>query len=526
MEKAVLFGSRAMGLARSNSDVDILLYGDALQTRDVLRVANLLDATTLPYQFDLIRHDANNAALLKHVRDYGKVIFQRQETASQSKAILKNTGMTSKWDNVSLEDVAEELTVGYVGTMASEYVDKGIPFLRSLNIEPFRINDNDLKFITPEFHQRIRKSRLTPGDVVIVRTGKPGTCAVVPDWLTDANCSDLVIVRCGQKLHNRFLAYYINSIAASHVEAHLVGAVQQHFNVASARSLRIDLPPLPVQRAIAHILGTLDDKIELNRRINETLEAMARALFKAWLLDFEPVRAKLEGRWRRGQSLPGLPAHIYDLFPDRLVESEMGEVPDGWGLGMLSDVLSLRNERTRASQVTSVLPYVPIESISAKNPFLSSWVDGSEAKSSLILFKRGDILFGAMRPYFHKVCIAPFDGVTRTTVFTLKVSKPECSAYALMLAFQTNTVEYATLHSEGSTIPYAKWNGSFAKMPIILPPTELQAEYSSSVHPLFEKASMNIQQSHFLTQLRDTLLPKLISGELRIQDAKRIVGAS
>ena len=85
------------------------------------------------------------------------------------------------------------------------------------------------------------------------------------------------------------------------------------------------------QRAIAHVLGTLDDKIELNRRMNETLEAMARALFKSWFVDFEPVRAKMEGRWRPGESLPGLPADLYDLFPDRLVDSELGEVPDGWG---------------------------------------------------------------------------------------------------------------------------------------------------------------------------------------------------
>ena len=93
------------------------------------------------------------------------------------------------------------------------------------------------------------------------------------------------------------------------------------------------MPPLPEQRAIAHILGTLDDKIELNRRMNETLEAMARALFKSWFVDFEPVRAKMEGRWRRGESLPSLPAEHYDLFPDRLVDSELGEVPERWRCG-------------------------------------------------------------------------------------------------------------------------------------------------------------------------------------------------
>ena len=97
-------------------------------------------------------------------------------------------------------------------------------------------------------------------------------------------------------------------------------------------------PPLAEQRAIAHVLGTLDDKIELNRRMNETLEEMARALFKSWFVDFEPVRAKMEGRWRRGQSLPGLPAEHYDLFPDRLVDSELGEIPEGWEVKPLSEL--------------------------------------------------------------------------------------------------------------------------------------------------------------------------------------------
>ena len=94
--------------------------------------------------------------------------------------------------------------------------------------------------------------------------------------------------------------------------------------------LPVEVPPLAEQRVIAHVLGTLDDKIELNRRMNETLEEMARALFKSWFVDFEPVRAKMEGRWRRGESLPGLPAELYDLFPGRLVGSEVGEVPEGW----------------------------------------------------------------------------------------------------------------------------------------------------------------------------------------------------
>ena len=105
----------------------------------------------------------------------------------------------------------------------------------------------------------------------------------------------------------------------------------------------VSLPPLSEQRAIAHILGTLDDKIELNRKMNQILEEMARALFKSWFVDFDPVRAKLDGRWRPGESLPGLPADLYHLFPDRLVPSQLGEIPEGWGVKALDEMARFVN---------------------------------------------------------------------------------------------------------------------------------------------------------------------------------------
>lgn len=196
------------------------------------------------------------------------------------------------WPEVRLGDVASELTVGYVGPMASEYVALGIPFLRSLNVEPFQINKEDLKFIGREFHERLHKSALSPGDVVIVRTGKPGTAAVIPEWLKVANCSDLVVVRPGPNVDARFLVYFINGAATHHIFSHTVGAVQQHFNVGSAKELPIPLPPLAEQRAIARVLGALDDKIELNRRLNRSLEELAQAVFRSWFVDFDPVTAK------------------------------------------------------------------------------------------------------------------------------------------------------------------------------------------------------------------------------------------
>jgi type I restriction enzyme S subunit len=209
--------------------------------------------------------------------------------------------------------------------MANEYVAEGIPFLRSLNVEPFAINPTDIEYISQEFHERLKKSSLHPGDVIVVRTGRTGACAVIPEWLPEANCSDLVIIRPGENLNPRFLMYYLNSAAIGHINAHLVGAVQQHFNVASAKQILLHLPSLAEQEAIAEMLGALDDKIELNRKMNATLDELARTIFRSWFVNFDPVCPKKEGR-----EPFGMDAETSALFPDRLVESSLGPIPDGW----------------------------------------------------------------------------------------------------------------------------------------------------------------------------------------------------
>lgn len=175
--------------------------------------------------------------------------------------------MTRSWREVALADVADEVTVGHVGPMASEYVEEGVPFLRSLNVREHRLDLVEVKYISEEFHAKLRKSALGPGDVVTVRTGKPGVTAVIPESLPEANCSDLVITRPGPDLDARWLSYFMNGAANGYVASRLVGAVQQHFNVSSAKELRLLLPPIVEQQAIAATVGTLDDKIESNDRL-------------------------------------------------------------------------------------------------------------------------------------------------------------------------------------------------------------------------------------------------------------------
>jgi len=427
--------------------------------------------------------------------------------------------MANEWRDVLLEELAEDVTVGHVGPMASEYVPEGIPFLRSQNVEPLRINDSDLKFITPTFHERLRKSALSPGDVVIVRTGKPGACAVIPNSLIIANCSDLVIVRCGPMLDPQFLAYYVNSVAAHHVDSHLVGAVQQHFNVGSARKMLMHLPELYEQRAIAHILGTLDDKIELNHQMNETLEAIARALFKSWFVDFDPVRAKAEGRD------PGLPKPIADLFPDSFEDSELGEIPKGWeiqSIGDLADVVGGTTPSTKESAYWEGGTYAwatPKDLSGLSVPVLLNTerriTDAGLLQIGSGLLPMGTVLLSSRAPIgYLAVAEIPVAINQGFIAMTPKTGTPNI----FLLLWASVAHEEIVSRSNGSTfLEISKAN--FRPIPVVTPSANVMRVFEKLARPLYERIVESTHESRTLAALRNTLLPKLITGELRVKAA-------
>ena len=421
--------------------------------------------------------------------------------------------MSSDWRTVRLSEVASEVTVGFVGTMANEYGDSGIPFLRSLNVGRLKIDTYDIRYISQDFHSRISKSRLRPGDVVIVRTGKPGTCAVIPEELPDSNCSDLVIVRCGAEILNRFLCYYVNSAASNHIAAHTVGAVQQHFNVASAKTMEIPLPPLGEQKAIAHILGTLDDKIKLNRKTNETLEEIAKALFKSWFVDFDPVRAKAEGR------PTGLPAEISDLFPDSFEDSELGDIPSGWKVDSIYSVASVTYGAPFSSSLFNGegngTPIARIRDLPGESPGVFT----TEVHPKGILIAPGDIVVGMdgeFRAYLwggeecwmnQRVCKFIPDKKGRTCFLRESIRKP------LM------DVEM----SETATTVIHLGKGDIDGFRVVVPTQEVLDIFSAATTPLSEEVVANKQQARVLANIRDALLPKLISGEIHIPDAEKML---
>lgn len=274
------------------------------------------------------------------------------------------------------------------------------------------------------------------------------------------------------------------------------------------------LVPEPAeQRGIAGVLGALDDKIEQNRRTSKSLERIAREIFRAWFVDFDPVKAKAEG----ATSFPSMPQHVFDALATRFVDCDQGPIPEGWEVGVLDALIGERKERVGAGPLTEAMPYVPIDCIASRQIFLGSYNEGQDAKTSLVRFYTGDILFGAMRPYFHKVCIAPFAGTTRTTCFVLEPRRAVDRNYCLMLASEKATIEFATSHSVGSTIPYAKWEGSLANMPCVLATPNLRAAYGALVEPLIDLGLALERDSRKLAEMRDYLLPKLLTGQVRVE---------
>lgn len=270
------------------------------------------------------------------------------------------------------------------------------------------------------------------------------------------------------------------------------------------------------QRAIARILGTLDDKIELNRQMNETLEAMARALFKSWFVDFDPVRAKAEGRD------PGLPKHIADLFPDSFEDSELGEIPKGWPVGALGRIAVHPRRGVQPEEIDVSTPYIALEHMPRRSIALSEWSTADGLESNKFEFKRGEILFGKLRPYFHKVGVAPIDGVCSTDIVVVDPRTESWFGVVLGHVSSTEFVEYTNSGSTGTKMPRTSWS-EMERYPIVIPPERAAMALTAQVRTMVDHIIASIHESKTLAALRDTLLPKLVSGELRIEDAERFL---
>ena len=325
------------------------------------------------------------------------------------------------------------------------------------------------------------------------------------------------IVRGNSKANTRFLMYALTELDIS---GYLTGSTMPKLTQGNMNRIPVPLPPLPEQRAIAHILGTLDDKIELNRRMNETLEEMARALFKSWFVNFDPVRAKMEGRWRPGESLPGLPSEHYDLFPDRLVDSELGEIPEGWEVSTLGDVVEVNPKRLLRKG--EIAPYLDMANMPTAGHIPDSVID--RAFGSGMRFINGDTLLARITPCLENGKTAFVDflkgrevGWGSTEYIVLRPRHPLPVEFGYYLARDERFREFAIQGMSGTSGRQRVSAEALSHYLLPLASEPVVRVFGKLVQPLMAKSSRAMRESRTLAAVREALLPKLVSGEIRVE---------
>ncbi len=297
------------------------------------------------------------------------------------------------------------------------------------------------------------------------------------------------------------------------------GSAQPSLNRNFIHPVAVEVPPLNEQRAIAHILGTLDDKIELNRRMGETLEAMARALFKSWCVDFDPVRAKAEGRD------PGLPKPLADLFPARLVDSELGKIPEGWEVRSLDQIARFLNglalQKYRPTDQAPSLAVIKIAQLR------SGRVDGAERARADIesdyIVADGDILFswsGSLE------CVLWAGGSGALNQHLFKVTSTEYPRWLCYFGVHRHLDDFRHIAAAKATTMGHIQRHHLSDAKLALPKRPIPRIIDECISPLFESLWKREVESRILAAVRDALLPKLISGELRIKDAEHLAGSA
>lgn len=363
-------------------------------------------------------------------------------------------------NRVKLADIAE-LTVGYVGNMAKQYTDEGVKFLRSLNIKPFRIIEDDLKYISREFSETLSKSTLHENDLIIVRTGIPGTCCVVPKEYENCNCADVVLVRPNLQMVNPYyLAAYINVWGKKQVENNKVGAIQKHFNVRSAQEMVIDLPDLKEQNRVAKILCDLNNKIAQNEKINDYLEQKLRLLY----------------------------------------EHMMSNVQTGGVTGHNTIASALTDIITGKEDANFASPAGKYKFFTCSNDTL---------RCDKYVFNASSILIAGNGDFNVKHYTGRFNAYQRTYVLM-----PGRKYYGLLYLASLYQINSFKSTSAGSIVKFIT-KGDIENIPVFIPDNE---EVLSKINHLLMLQEQYQVENDELAALRDWLLPMLMNGQATIED--------
>lgn len=413
------------------------------------------------------------------------------------------------------------------GILAKDFQDEGVPLIRLSGLDRGGSVLSGCNYLDPEMVAgKWAHFALTKGDVLLSTSASLGRIAVVGEDAVGA-ISYTGIIRMRPRDH-RVIAPFVRYLLEGpefqqQAEMVGVGSVIRHFGPMHLRQMSVTLPPPDDQRVIAHILGTLDAKIDLNRRMSETLEAMARALFKSWFVDFDPVRAKTDDCDR------DLPGHLADLFPAVLASTEFGELPKGWEakpVGELAEVVGGSTPSTKRAEYWEGGTHnwvTPKDLSTLSNPVLLGGARkiteaGLEQISSGLL-PVGTVLLSSRAPIGY---LAITEVPTAINQGFIAMKPPPGVSNLFLLRWAETALDLIKSHANGSTfLEISKSN--FRPIRVASPPSSVMDAFDRLTRPMYERVVQLERESRTLTTLRDTLLPKLISGELRVHDAEHLV---
>ena len=520
---AWVYGSRAKWTARPQSDLDLVVFATPEQHRRVSDLREKFEGSNLPFLVDLFVWDTVPEQFRKRI---------------EAEHVVLAPADVDPFDGRS-SDVAGEWPTDRFERLLTEPVRNGIYKREEFHGRGAKIVNMGELFAHPRLHavpmKRVELSKseadrflIATGDLLFARRSLvaegAGKCCVVLN-VDEPTTFESSIIRArpdSTKANYLYLYYFFNSaLGLYHLDTIRRQVAVAGITGSDLAKLTIPVPLLPEQRDIAHILGTLDDKIELNQRMNTTLEALARALFTSWFVDFDPVRAKMEGRDT------GLPKHIADLFPDRLVESELGEIPKGWKVGTLEDVASLNPESWSTRNAPEEIVYVDLSN--TKWGYIEKvetypW-KAAPSRGRRVL-RHGDTIVGTVRPGNGSFSLVGRDGLTGSTGFAvLRPKTPSDAELVWCAATSQDNIDRLAHLADGGAYPAVRPEAVAAtKLP--LADFATRGAFSSVAAALLNQVDANKQQSHTLADLRDTLLPRLISGEWRAKQIEPVSSIS
>ncbi|MDM2871923.1 MULTISPECIES: restriction endonuclease subunit S [Citrobacter] len=453
--------------------------------------------------------------------------------------------MGSNWATVSIDDIKSPEKYSCVGgpfgssLSQKHYVDSGVPVIRGTNLAGDIFSESGFVFVSPDKAKELQRNMAFRGDIVFTQRGTLGQVALIPE---DSIYERYIVSQSQMKLTVNpkqadayfIYTYFRTNEAKALIENNAIVGGVPHINLGILKEFKLRLPPLSEQKRISEVSKSIDNKINLNRQINQTLEQMSQTLFKSWFVDFDPVidnaldagnpipeplqsHAELRQKVRNSADFKPLPADIRALFPAEFEETELGWVPKNWHIRDFSDIAVLIKKNIKSDDICDDIHYIGLEHLERKHIFITSYGNGSDVSSNKSAFNKGDLLFGKLRPYFHKVAITPFSGICSTDILVFRAKEKFYKSFMAMYAFTDEFVAYANLRSTGTRMPRAEAK-DLLKYKIILPNKNILEKFELLLEGYWTKGQLNNNENEQLTALRDTLLPKLISGELSLED--------